>query len=185
MLMTREELYKEQLFTEVFYASKDKLYAFLKEYTDDTHFAEDIMQACYIKVWENMDKWDNAERLLPLIKTIARNLMLNAIRNKAQLPLEWLEKYGVDHTQYYQHDHDQVKRSLYSLDTVIGQLPDQCRKVFVMHREKGLSYDEIAARLSISVHTVRNHMSKAIHLLKTHIPKDMIQVTILLYIHFV
>ena len=136
MLMTREELYKEQLFTEVFYASKDKLYAFLKEYTDDTHFAEDIMQACYIKVWENMDKWDNAERLLPLIKTIARNLMLNAIRNKAQLPLEWLEKYGVDHTQYYQPDHDQVKRSLYSLDTVIGQFPDQCRKVFVMHREK-------------------------------------------------
>jgi RNA polymerase sigma-70 factor (family 1) len=182
--MNREKLHKEQLFTEVFYASKDKLYAFLREYTDDTHFAEDIMQASYIKVWENMHKWDNADRLLPLIKTIARNLLLNAIRLKAQLPMEWLEKYGMDQTQYHQPDHDQVRRSLSSLDMGINQLPAQCRNVFLLHRENGLSYDEIATRLSISVHTVRNHMSKAIQLLKTHIPKDMIQVIILLYIHF-
>ncbi|WP_205508863.1 RNA polymerase sigma factor [Longitalea arenae] len=170
--MNRENLYKEQLFTEVFHASKDKLYAFLREYTDDTHFAEDIMQVCYIKVWENIDRWNNADRLLPLIKTIARNLLLNAIRNKAQLPVEWLEKHGVDLRQCYQPDHDQVKRSLSSLDTVINQLPDRCRKVFLLHRESGLSYDEIAARLSISVHTVRNHMSKAIQLLKTHLQKS-------------
>lgn len=173
--------HKDQQFTEVFYASKDKLYAFLLSYTDDKHFIEDVMQACYIRVWENMGQWDDTDKLLPLIKTIARNLLLNALREKARLPVEWLEKYSADEIGSCRQDHQQVRQSLQLLDTMINQLPDQCRKVFLLHRELGLSYYEIAERLTISTHTVKNHMSKAIQLLKTNMDVELPVVLFLAY----
>jgi RNA polymerase sigma factor (sigma-70 family) len=172
--------HKEQQFTEVFYASKDKLYAFLLLYTDDKHFIEDIMQACYIRVWEKMEQWGDPDKLLPLIKTIARNLLLNALREKAKLPVEWLEKYQADDMGACQQDQQQLRTSLQLLDTTINQLPEQCRKVFLLHRELGLSYYEIAEKLTISTGTVKNHMSKAIHLLKTNMDVELLAVTVLL-----
>lgn len=172
--------HKELRFTEVFYASKDKLYAFLQLYTDDKHFIEDTMQVCYIRVWEKMDQWDDEDKLLPLIKTVARNLLLNTLREKARLPVEWLEKHHPDSMGACQQEEHQMRQSLHLLDTSISRLPDQCRKVFLLHRERGLSYHEIAEKLAISNRTVKNHMSKAIHMLKTTMDVELLVIAVFL-----
>lgn len=49
---------------------------------------------------------------------------------------------------------------------VINQLPERQKQIYLLSREDGLSYREIADKLSISVNTVENHMVKALRFLR-------------------
>jgi len=55
------------------------------------------------------------------------------------------------------------------LHSVIEQLPEKCRMVFVMSRFEELSYKEIAEKLEISPKTVENQISKALKVLREHL----------------
>ena len=48
----------------------------------------------------------------------------------------------------------------------IAQLPQKCREVFLLSRQEGLTYKEIAQHMNISVKTVENQLSKALKLLR-------------------
>lgn len=52
------------------------------------------------------------------------------------------------------------------LESSIQSLPEKCRLVFKLSREKGLTEREIAATLNISMKTVESHMSKALRTLR-------------------
>jgi len=53
------------------------------------------------------------------------------------------------------------------VNEVIGELPTQCRKVFLMSRFESKKYHEIADELNISPKTVEVHISKALKHLRT------------------
>jgi RNA polymerase sigma-70 factor (ECF subfamily) len=47
-----------------------------------------------------------------------------------------------------------------------AQLPEKCRMVFQLSREKGFSQKQIAGQLGISEKTVESHLSKALRVLR-------------------
>ncbi|MET3128305.1 RNA polymerase sigma-70 factor (ECF subfamily) [Arcicella rosea] len=58
------------------------------------------------------------------------------------------------------------------VNEVIGQLPNQCQKVFLLNRFENKRYQEIADELNISPRTVEVHMSKALKFLRSALHKD-------------
>ena len=52
--------------------------------------------------------------------------------------------------------------SIRRLETLIMELRPRQRAAFVLKKRDGLSHDEIAARLGISVHTARAYVSQAL-----------------------
>ena len=46
--------------------------------------------------------------------------------------------------------------------TAIESLPQKRREILLLSKRDGMRYEDIAARLGISVHTVRNQISKAL-----------------------
>ena len=58
-----------------------------------------------------------------------------------------------------------------SILLVLNQLPPRCRQVFILHRFKGFSHQEIAAQLDISPKTVENHMVNALLFFRKHLPR--------------
>ncbi|MGA0557704.1 RNA polymerase sigma-70 factor [Larkinella sp. VNQ87] len=58
-----------------------------------------------------------------------------------------------------------------AVNDAIGQLPLQCRRVFLLSRFENKKYDEIAAELQISPRTVEVHISKALKHLR-HVLRD-------------
>jgi len=59
-------------------------------------------------------------------------------------------------TAIEQHDLANVVRA------AVAELPERCREIFVLSREHGLSYSEIAEALGVSVSTVKTQMGRAI-----------------------
>jgi RNA polymerase sigma factor (sigma-70 family) len=53
---------------------------------------------------------------------------------------------------------------------LIGELPPQCRRIFLLHKVQHLSYAEIAERLAISPRTVEKQISKALKILRDRMP---------------
>jgi len=60
--------------------------------------------------------------------------------------------------------HDLIEESeMYSqVNSTINQLPEKCREIFILCRQDGLKYSEIARKLNISVKTVEMQMGIAL-----------------------
>lgn len=63
---------------------------------------------------------------------------------------------------------------------LVERLSPQCKKVYRLSRERGMSIKEIAAALQLAEKTVEAHLSKALKFLRTHLA-DYQYLTIFLY----
>ena len=63
---------------------------------------------------------------------------------------------------------DEVERAVQG---AILKLPPRCREIFLMSRDGGLTYNEIAAALAISVKTVETQMGRALKSLRISLAK--------------
>lgn len=96
----------------------------------------------------------------------ALNAKANRMRSNHTVPVEAIMEY-VDSL----FDDNHPLRLLLEAEKgdvvrdAIATLPDQCRKVFELSRNDGLTYAEIATKLGISVNTVKYHIRRAIQVL--------------------
>ncbi len=129
-------------------------------YLGDGMTVEDVVQDCFIKFWEKA-KTERIEHPKPYLYMMVRNASLDALRKMPgdREALEAAEKL-ID---------DELKEDSFveaRLWTAIDSLPDKCRKVFLLAKRDGKSYEEISDELGISTNTVRNQVSKALKILR-------------------
>jgi RNA polymerase sigma-70 factor (ECF subfamily) len=58
------------------------------------------------------------------------------------------------------------------IEVAINQLPPQRKQVFTLCKYKGMTYDDVAAKLSISRNTVKDHLRKANESIKNYILQE-------------
>ncbi len=157
---------------------------FILKSPEDT---EEVLQELFVRVWVNRQKINPKLPIKPYLFHIAQNLVFDMIR-KANREKKFVSAYK--HTQpsaVYSH----VEESLYLkensalLDQLIAQIPEHSRKVFIMCKLEGRSYDEVSKLLSISVATVNSHMTKANRLLREYLKHGPHLTTLLLIGSFV
>ena len=133
-------------------------------YMGDVEASEDIVQECFMKLWEKLEQGTEVENRRAYLYMTVRNRCLDTLRKKG-LQTESLnpnDTYGII------DDDDAAERSQTEarLWTAIDSLPEKCREVFILSKRDGLKYEEIAEELGLSVNTVRNQISKALKILK-------------------
>jgi RNA polymerase sigma-70 factor (ECF subfamily) len=146
---------------------------FAERYLPDGSLAEDIVQETFIKFWQHGGRFGSLLQLKSFLYTVTRNGCLNLLRgrereeDKRQQSAVFLtEEDGIDLEPMYELV--RLER-LSQINEVVQQMPSKMREVFLLSFEKGLSINEIAAEMKISVKTVRNQKYKSLILLRTRL----------------
>jgi RNA polymerase sigma-70 factor (ECF subfamily) len=142
------------------------LYGILIRIVDDMKIAEDLLQESYIKIWKNLDHYDESKGTL-------FTWMLNIARNT-----------GIDHTRskYYKNrqkslSYDEINDDTSTVNNntnLIGvrqltlKLETKYRQVIELIYFKGHTHEEVAQILNIPLGTVKTRTRQALLTLRNN-----------------
>ncbi|UOQ68711.1 RNA polymerase sigma-70 factor [Hymenobacter volaticus] len=161
---TNPEVFMETLF-KAFYRSLGNV---VFQVVQDRDVAEDLVQDVLLNVWKNRDTLHITGTYKAYLHRAAMNAALRyAERQKRQVSLEQANTpdFGTDSTAE-QMDGQEAEQAVAA---ALAALPPQCRAVFLLSRQEGLSYQQIADTLEVAPKTVENQMGKALRLLRQHL----------------
>ncbi len=162
---------KEKAFSLVFDRYHRLLYALAYRYLKSEMEAEDAVQFTFMRLWEKRKTLDFSHGVRSLLFTILKNYVLNELRHQ-RIVLEsqedlLLEEEAEENVARTLEDKD-LRRRLYA---AIRRLPLQKQKICLMKVEQGMSNQEIADLLGITVPTVKSHYTQAIKQLRGMVDK--------------
>ncbi|OOQ58937.1 RNA polymerase sigma-70 factor [Mucilaginibacter pedocola] len=165
--MTATTFITRESFEQIYNRYWDKVYAVCYNNTREHETSREMVQDIFRSLWERRAELQ--------INTIEQFLVRSAkykafefIRNKTTRERHLEIKF-----QNYQHASNCTEeRVLFNnlsetVTALVDKLPEQCKRVFKMSREKGLSNKEIASELLISERAVEYHITRALKTLKT------------------
>ena len=154
----------ESIFKIVFNTWFDAIRSYLLYRCGDEELATDIAQETFLKLWTRR-LYQNPESIPAIIYKIASDLLVSHFRkqnseNKYRLSLQ---PEAVTLTPEEELNYHELNRKY---EIALSKLPENQRTVFLMSRMESLKYQEIAARLGISVKAVEKRMSSALSTLR-------------------
>ncbi|WP_069658901.1 RNA polymerase sigma factor [Arcticibacter eurypsychrophilus] len=154
----------EKAFELVFNLFSRNIWLYFYQNTHSREITEELVQDTFIRLWNYRNNIDQEQGVKKYLNQIARSIFYNWLQELAKE-----KKKEVAYADYCNKDDSEVKcEDVYSrmdINSLIEKthsiLSEKRRKVFLMSRVHGLSYDEIATQLSIGKETVKDHISKA------------------------
>ena len=128
----------------------------------DKEAAKDLVQEAFMKVWLNRAKLDVSMSIGSYLYVLVKRSALNFLRDR-----KFAERLTRELEQSISHSSDgdrtvDADDALRRVANGVEHLPDQRKTVFLMSRKDGLSNQEIADELNLSVKTVERHISLAL-----------------------
>jgi len=148
----------------------------------DEEIAKEVLQDIFLTVWEKRLSIDPDKSFRSYLFRIAENRMVDVFRKAAR------DKRLADHLvntspllSCNTEERVVFKESDAILQKAIESLPPQRKKIFVLCRMEGKTYEEVGSLLGISTGTINDHMVKAIRTIKSYYAKSA-DIAILLFI---
>jgi len=152
------------------------LYGFVLRYIKVEVDAEEIVQEVFVKIWESRNKIDAHASFESFLFTIAYNSTISLLRKRAS------EQKYLEHLKSIQQiqkapdiiDEIHFKELNEKVKALLNELTPRQKEIFQLSREDGLTHNQIAEKLNISLNTVKKHMVNTNAFLKKHIDNDLI-----------
>ncbi len=168
---TKRELQKgnPEAFKEVFRLLYPRLKGYCKLFVPDENEVEDLIQECFITLWDKRKTIDVHKRLESFLFVIIRNKCLNFLKSQKfdseYIPADDLQIAALQYL--YQLDlAEKEEKSLEELliqifQQSVNKLPVKMKEVFVKCKLEGKKQKEVAEELGISVKMVEKQIAKA------------------------
>lgn len=132
--------------------------------------AEELVQDFFVKLWEKRGQIKIESSIKSYVFRSVKNLCLNKIKHE-QIKLQHA-KHVISESEQSDFSDQFVEVDLQKdIENSIAELPEKRRQIFLLSREEGLKYREIAERMNISVKTVEVQMGLAIKTLRDKLKK--------------
>lgn len=153
----------------LFYQFQPALVAYANRVVYNEEDAREIVQDVFLGIWKNRDKLDLNEGLKAYLYRATRNRAINYLNRKKEETVE-LEavSYGLS-TGVESEERIYAEEMKAIIFDEVNQLPTRCKAIFLLSRQEGLSYKEIAEKLDVSTKTVENQIGIALKRLKERV----------------
>lgn len=120
----------------------------------DADNAEDLVENTFLKAWQALQDEKDIGDFKSFMYLSVRNECIDFLRKKKiEADVSEIPEIGEETIDTSERDARIWK--------AIDELPERCREIFLMSKRDGLSNEEIAEELYISIKTVKNQMTKA------------------------
>jgi RNA polymerase sigma-70 factor (family 1) len=147
---------------------------FARKLLPDSLAAEDIVTEIFLKYWRKEHNFSSVYAVKAFLYISARNACINhrqKLQQQARLRADLrILTDEFDDSVLTEIIQTEILRDVYY---IVEALPVQCRKIVLLSYLGGLSNKQIASRLQLSVHTVRNQKVRGIQLVRGQVQARM------------
>lgn len=149
-LVLRLQAKDDAAYKELIEKYQNKLIRFASRYVGEAD-AQDIVQNTFVKVYKSSQRIDVAKKLSTYLFEITKNEAISFLRkHRREVPLD--EQIIASSPEFAEE---------LGVTKVVEKLPDKYKKVIKFYYFDELSYQQIAAKLSLPVNTIRTHLHRA------------------------
>ena len=164
----------EDAFADLVRGRADSVVAFLRRMLGDTEDARDVAQLTFLRVWENLPRYDPTWAFSTWLFRIAGNPAIDALRARGTRARTLAESFRVvrggllasEPEAPLRLSHDEVRRGFEACASVLSE---KQRLVFVLREMEDKESREVAEILGCRESTVRNHLFQARRLLREEV----------------
>jgi RNA polymerase sigma factor (sigma-70 family) len=135
------------------------LRAFIRGLTNDNVVADDVLQETLLRTSKSA-QYAELDNPLAYMITVSKSVLYDHQRKKLPSSVDW-------QTEELEAANDSPEKSYHNaqklafIETVLADMTPLRREVFILRRVDGLSRDEIACTLNLSVEAVKKHLTRA------------------------
>lgn len=158
-----------------------KLCDYANNLARDNFKSEDIVQNVITRMWLNRKKLSPDISIKNYLYKSVYNEFIDQYRKETAVTI--LEKKyieGLDKVVEVQ-DGGETNRLMTLVKNEIEQLPPKCKETFLLSKQDGLTYIEIAEYQNVSINTVEKQMVKAFSILRKKMKEKMMSFIFLLF----
>ena len=149
-------------FSQLIFLYKKRIVAVGRRFFYDQNNIDDFLQEVFIKIYENLDKFQGNSRFSTWITRIAYNTAINfKIRTKKSENLcEEMQSNLV--SNYETPEETQLKQlTKEAINNAVKQLPENYKKCIELYFYNNMTYEEIAETTDIPLNTVKTYIFRA------------------------
>ena len=152
------EFINRRVFESCYQEYYSSLCRFAHRYLDSESESKDLVQDLFVDIWTNREKIRITTSVKSYLFAAVRNRSLTKLKSKLRVEplLGGKDELTVDPVSL---DYPALELAI---NRAIALLPEKCREIFVLSREHGLKYSQVAAKLNISEKTVENQITIAL-----------------------
>ena len=144
----------------------DKLRGFLRTKVSDPETAEDLLQEVFLRIHKHIDEIRDEERLTSWVYQIARNLVTDYYRKKGKAPVSGLPMEELADESRPSEGGDTSRVVANWLAGMISELPDPYAEAVELYEMRGLSQQQIADKMGISLSGAKSRIQRGREKLK-------------------
>lgn len=152
-------------FEKVFNDYFSEVYHYALNKTQSGFIAEEVAQLTFIKLWKNRESLKENVKLNYVIFRIATTTLIDEVRKQNNFR-SLVNELGINETHGIKAGKAEDFENKDVVDKILYKMPRMRQKVYRLSRIDGLTYEEIAIALDISIKTVEKHISQAIKQVK-------------------
>lgn len=141
-----------------------ELQRFLMRRLRSLHHAQDLAQEAYLRLLR-VERAELVRQPRAYLYRIALNLVLEFQLRARREPITYdsatFEEVAEQLSDTVAEESER-EADAEQIEHILAQLPPLYRAIFVLRKRDGLSYQEIAQQLEISVHTVKKYLARAV-----------------------
>lgn len=151
---------------QIFDAFYPSLCHYASHFVGDHDQSEEVVQDLFVRIWEKREQMEISTSLRSYLFRSVRNQCINLImhekvrQNHAQKIRDALIEDTAEENYFLEEERSKA------IASAIAALPEKRREIFLLSRQEGLKYQEIANQLQISVKTVETQMGLALRFLR-------------------
>jgi len=155
------------------------IYGFIYKYLNNVHDAEDIAQETFVRTWKNLKKFDKEKSFKTWIFTIAKNISIDFLRKKSNVPFSDFEDEDgfnafINNMPDLSPSPNKIVEQKEASDVLISAMDElslKNRTALYLRYNNDMSFREISESLNEPIHTVKSRCRRGLSALKKIISK--------------